>query len=938
MTHKIRESLLSRKLQQYNIFKFSSTRLRKSKYNISLTIPESRGNAELVSLGDSQLLQSLREIKGLPDNQEQIDNLFLERKRIRNKKSSLINSKRLLEIEKEMDELLFVPEIISIVVEDNRHYVHIINKGLIINGNKFVRFLCSSGQARRNSVIFIDQKYQESMQRILQNGFLKDTEISPAKYNAYFSLCASAGLEVSNLRFAVVKDLIVERNEMVDMVIEDTIGDNDKIEKINKNIEFNLFDGQGLISPSAAQIWTDELELNYLPSSFVIRNSFLKGMVCVFDFHELAKEKGIRMIQDIWGNYVDISTIDLIISESQFKLWNNYRSIDDYIDNLRKNNLHWRISRVSSEFDKHHVFLNYQFLQVLDLDASQIQSLCKDTLEYFSKTIIGANGNVEYTLLYLLGKYVFGDYDANIFNKINDKITKALILNNNLIDDIYIQNHILHSLNKKIKESYIGNIIVDGNYSTMIADPYAMTEHVLGLAVSGLLQKSQSYSQYWNKKKIKKVVAMRAPLTWKSEVNVLDLTINKNINHWYKYIYSGIIYNIHGNDTMLHADSDFDGDLVMTTSSKEIVDTAGGGLPIYYETANIPKTILEENQLYLTDMVAFNSKVGFITNVSTTMYSMLPEYDIDSKEYNTIIERLKLCRQKQGQQIDKAKGLVVKKFPLRWTNWNKKESDMTDIEKTLIDFDNKILVYKRPYFMKYLYTKYNKKYKRFAENYNNFAIANFGITIDELLNKECVSKDLHEQSLINKHYRFSPLLDSDCTINQICHYMESNIKEIKLSTNKNTPDDIIRILKNPKIKFDKIKFKKLYAIYKVYKSGKRNFAMLRDDRGNILYKTSEQYNKYILQQSLTNVSSNISELANLAVNICYETHPGDNKNFVWNIFGDGIIKNVMLNKQSRHFIPFLGKGNLNYLGDKYYLGEIKIEREIEDGDYDDAGN
>ena len=49
-------------------------------------------------------------------------------------------------------------------------------------------------------------------------------------------------------------------------------------------MEFNLFDGNGLVSPTMAQIWADDLGLDYLPAQWCIRASWVKGMVNVFDF------------------------------------------------------------------------------------------------------------------------------------------------------------------------------------------------------------------------------------------------------------------------------------------------------------------------------------------------------------------------------------------------------------------------------------------------------------------------------------------------------------------------------------------------------------------------------------------------------------------------------------------------------------------------------
>lgn len=126
-------------------------------------------------------------------------------------------------------------------------------------------------------------------------------------------------------------------------------------------------------------------------------------------------------------------------------------SCSEYIDNCRKNGLIWGVSRYTPKEENKFVFSNYQFLQAQDLDKSKIESLCDKTINYFRDII---KDDINTTLLYLLGKVVL-HYDENILNKIDDPVAKALILNNELINEPYIHNHIVRSMNKKIKDSIL---------------------------------------------------------------------------------------------------------------------------------------------------------------------------------------------------------------------------------------------------------------------------------------------------------------------------------------------------------------------------------------------------------------------------------------------------------------------------------------------------
>jgi hypothetical protein len=102
----------------------------------------------------------------------------------------------------------------------------------------------------------------------------------------------------------------------------------------------------------------------------------------------------------------------------------------------------------------------------------------------------------------------------------------------------------------------MGKLLFPGNWQVAISDPYAFCEYVFGKEVKGLLDEYEHYCQYWNDRDINKVAVGRSPLTWKSEMNIMNLKSNADLDKWFGHIRSGIIMNIHGVDTMLFSDSD----------------------------------------------------------------------------------------------------------------------------------------------------------------------------------------------------------------------------------------------------------------------------------------------------------------------------------------------------------------------------------------------
>jgi hypothetical protein len=670
-----------------------------------------------------------------------------------------------------------------------------------------------------------------------------------------------------------------------------------------------------------AMQWAADLDLDYIPSCFIVRSNFIKGLLVVVDFVEYSDYIGKHIIEDVYGDKVNIRDMDVILSASQFKLYNAFDNIKSYIENCKKNNIGWGVTRYAPKQEKNHVTLNYQFIQALNLNDQGIKSLCKKTIEYFRNII---SNTLDYTLLYLLGDLCDENYDEHIFERIGDNVAKAIILNNNLINDPYIQGYIQNSIRKRIKESYIGNIIVNGNYTFMAADPIAMLEHIFGMPVKGLLERGEYYCKYWLDRGINKIAGMRSPLVWRSEVNVMNLKTNDDIKHWFKYLNCCCVFPANGMDMAVLGGADYDGDIICLTDQKDIINGAYGGLPIMYETKKAPECNIVESELYKADMNGFNTKVGFLTNLSTTMYAMLPMFEENSKEYNGIIRRLKQCRKEQGAIIDATKGLVIRSIPSHWTNWSKITEDMSEEEREIAEFNNRIIVSKRPKFMVDVYSNYSKEYKRYRENYDTYSQAKFSLFLDELLSLEESELTKDQKAFIDQFNRYNPLVETNCITNNISNYMQGEIKEIKGLGRSRSKEFNAKILKDRNFEIDKDKLDKLYVLYKKYKSGRRNFDSIKDIDGERRFKTIEQYCKYIRQEALL-ISSNIKELASLAVVICYELHPNDNKSFAWLVFGDGIIENIKANKQKDIEIPFLDEnGSISYLGKKYSKRKIYI--------------
>lgn len=520
-----------------------------------MSYPEIVERNLLVEVGDSHVLRTLRQLTGKNVDNSELNSLLELRARLRKSKESKAKDK-LLFVQEKLTDLLFVKEYVSLHVDDDEAYSQINENGVVINGVEYVRLFCSSGGARNDTAVFVDKRIYPELDKVLSND-ANEIELSPAKFSPYYALCSSSSIPVTHLDFTVVPDLEVNRETRVEYIVEsDTEGIDDIVDERIMDLPFNLWDGMGIISPDGAEQWARDLGLDYIPSAFCIRNAYLKGMVCTFDFHQFLEEipDANYMVNDIWGKNTNLKNVDLIITGSQLKLWKAYDSLKHYQSACNKNGFRFSVTKVTPKTEKNFTNLNYQFVQATNQNHRSVIKLCQPTVEYLNKILFD---DPNYLKIYAMNSATEHEYgfDLDMFKRIPIPF-RALLIDEEMLNDKYVKDAYIKSLNKKIRDTYIGVIMVKGNYQVAISDPYAFMEYVSGLPVKGLLNNGQHYSAYWNKFGDKTVVAMRAPLTWRSEVNKLNLVENELVKKWYKYLDSGIVYNVFGVDCMLQADSD----------------------------------------------------------------------------------------------------------------------------------------------------------------------------------------------------------------------------------------------------------------------------------------------------------------------------------------------------------------------------------------------
>lgn len=931
-------------MRQIYTLKFKSSLLKEFGYKINMEFDEAKKLKCVIALADSQMLRTIREVRGQVIDFDKVEELYTDRE-IYDKKLS--NSKSLEkediekivadrnEVQSEIDDMLYVKDYVTVVMESTKDYDYICENGVEINGKIYHRLSCSAGQARKSTIVVCPNDIIDEVVQRLDNDRNKNIPLAASKYNAYFGLSSSATQVVSEPKFIVVKDF--ENTDTFDVhFVTEAVGNaDDLVEDKTVTQTFNRTDGMGLISPRQAKKWADELGLDYIPSQFGLRQSFIKGMLCTFPIHEFCEEinGGNYIVDTIYkdenGNYIkaDLRDYDIIISESQFKLWNCYDGVNDYLEKCYKNGLKWGIPQYAPKECKNILKMNYQFLQTLNLNETDIKEICK----LFVDWITGVSyDNFEYMLLFLLGVNNTEESINNFLRSSDNYWLKSLVVNPDLKNDKFIRTKIRDLIKNKIKKGCMGDIYVKGNFQTLVSDPYAYMQHVCGIEPTGLLNKDEFYSNYWNERNVKQVDGMRSPLTFRSEHVVMNLKKNIETEKWYRYCKTGIIINWFGHTVQNFGGADFDLDILATTSDPTIIKGVyRNELTMTYDAPKPEKKIFSKEDIQNADKFGFGSIIGQITNKSSNAYALLTEiedkYGKDNDMWRITYSRLIQCCKAQSCQIDKTKlGREVKGIPKLWVEYRKTDNKtaeknnytVEDIEK--IRFYNSILLDKYPYFFRYRYPDCKKKYDKYVDSNETACKQRFGMSLKSLIDLK--QKTPEQMTFLDNYYKYMPVTMSDSPMNLLCRYIEGINFEISKKIKEETSSEFLPTLKYD-VEYNKSEYNTVSDIIDEYLLLYREvqFENAEKDKDN---REIFDFSKYTSEIILA--IGSVEKALNCVIDYFYINNPKKSKDIMWEMFGRYIYTRIKKDISTVMFPMPDKNGNITYLDEKYSMQEVEL--------------
>lgn len=285
-----------------------------------------------------------------------------------------------------------------------------------------------------------------------------------------------------------------------------------------------------------------------------------------------------------------------------------------------------------------------------------------------------------------------------------------------------------------------------------------------------------------------------------------------------------------------------------------------------------------------------------------------------------------MCTKLQSAQIDKAKiGREVKGIPKTWTM--RSYIDSMDDDDDGKEFLKRIMLDRHPYFFRHLYPDTNRKYKKYVEEYDLTSRHKFSVGIYDLINKNTKTKE--EKEYVDMFKKYSPVIDSDSVMNNICKHIESVDFDIRNKIKMTETEDIhLLLMKNAEI-LNMDTYNLINKTYKEFKKELSNYISTRNKSKKNKYDESEShsvsgmYEKF--KKKMDGCCSNSHELVDCLIHIFYVENPSSNKDLLWNTYGEIIFENVKDKNNNPILFPFPSDdGEIEYLHDRFELKEVSL--------------
>lgn len=635
---------------QRSVFKINSSKLKQSDWNLKLRFEDALVNGEVVFLAESTVLRWIDELNGTEDCDDKAREINRQIRWLGRQPNSHDNRIEMKRLWRERNRVLFKEDYVLVVMDTKKDYREVCENGFEVNGIRYHRLLTTTGGVKAGTVVFTSERLWPELRRRLDNGRDLEKKIVPAKFGAYESLACSSSIPLSPPKgILVVHDAYTDFTEDV-ITLDNRDGGEPKMEFVKGyEIHKDVSDGFGTMTPERAQIWSEELGLDGVLSGMSTRMAFEKGMLVTFDHIEFAeKVNGASadnpngyLVKDVWGDLRDVRDYDVVLTESMLKLWDSYKSLEDYLDNCRENHYEFSTPK-QAPLELENVWTtNYQFIQSYEFTDDDIEELVRPTIDNIKDAM---GGDYRKLMLYLGGKTITPE--SFFFSE--DNCVKALMVDKREIRDPYIRQKAKAAIRKRIDQAKMGKLDVHGHFEIACGDPFALWQSIFELPVTGLLGAGEVYSEYWRGSD--EVVLFRAPMSVHNNIKKVKVNSSGDVQHWFKYIHTMLVMNAWDSATDAMNGEDFDGDMNFITDNAVLLRRTRKTPTIFCIQHRAEKHKITEQLLIDSDINGFGNQIGKITNDITSQFDIQTKFEPETLEYDTLAYRI-ICGQLYQQDF-----------------------------------------------------------------------------------------------------------------------------------------------------------------------------------------------------------------------------------------------------------------------------------------------
>ena len=935
---------------QIYVLKIHSGYLSKHNWHLDFRLSEIRKQPQMVvSLGSSQVLRWLIKLQGRENDDSRATEIKKEIKNIKKLENTYENKQKINNLYNELYEKQFQQDYLMLIMDSPQDYRNACKNKFSITidyGNRketvtYVRLLGTAGSIKKSTIMFINEnRHDEIMRRInngrylgpkegesvkTHNGIELGYKFIPAKLSAYFALQCSASISVPWPRIIVVNDAEVKFKDVVRIVTDSGNEENPIWPTVSEpqevEIEADISDGMGFISPEMSAKWAKELHEGEEPlSGYNTRCAFVKGMVFTVPFVQFAEEVAhTYIITDAWGDKRDIRDADVILTTSMLKLWDSYDGFEDYYENCMKNEYDFCIAKSSPRELRNVHTTNYQYLQDFTFTDDQIDDLVTPTVTKI-KECLGLDWKK--LILYMCGT---GLDEKNVLSM--DPMCKSIMANPELVKDPYVRSKVSRMIQKRINSAKIGVLDVAGDYAILGNDPYSLLQHIFGMEITGLMKAGECYHKYWTDKNVDEIVLFRAPMTSHENVQKLKVVASDEMKKWYGYIKTCCLINSWDTTAMRLNGADYDSDTVFSTNNEVLLNTFEYKDTLMCIQSKMPKKVPTEDDFIMSDINGFGDSIGSVTNRGTNMISLREKFDKNSEEYARLQYRIRTMMNYQQNAIDRIKGVVAQPIPKEWLQSRFSKPKDGDDEDTLKkkEIDYNIAAEIKPWFFIYRYSQLKSELDKYMKSVKSNCKIRFGKTLDDLYASD--NRTEEEEAFIYNYEKYMPISRAPGTMNRICWKIEDEFK----TTNVLPDVEFDRSILKSDAEYSQEEFDAIKELYNEY--GKSISLLCKNKYRNELNNQDIEMEMLKCKKSFIErcceICSNFNTLTNIIIDVCYASKKS--KSFAWDICGDEIFKNVLKNSGGQIQFPIKDEnGDIEFCGNTFSLFTKRMDGDDND--------